>query len=202
MNEPKIQNALWLDRGRAHALVCPNYTPSGWFECDMWMVTKAGYATEFEIKLSAKDFKIDGQKAQRFYPNSSNYELSHAERWKSEDHRKHDLLAAHDPRGPSRFFFVVSPEVGLTADNAPAWAGVILAEMVETWNGAKRLVLRELKAAPKLHGTKVNPKIIDHCRGVFFYRYWNIRTREKAEKWLTDSLPKAEDLIDGQADNS
>jgi outer membrane autotransporter protein len=43
----------------------PNYTPKNWFECDVMAVTKAGYLEEYEIKLSASDFKADSKKCFR-----------------------------------------------------------------------------------------------------------------------------------------
>lgn len=62
ITELDIQIALWKDLQSSRDLVMPNYTPKKWFECDVMAVTKAGYLEEYEIKLSASDFKADAKK--------------------------------------------------------------------------------------------------------------------------------------------
>jgi hypothetical protein len=39
-----------------------NFTPKGWWECDLAYLTKSGYL--FEIKLTAADFRKDGEKVE------------------------------------------------------------------------------------------------------------------------------------------
>lgn len=187
MNEARIQNAIWSDRGRQAMLVCPNYTPAGWWECDMWLVTKNGYAVEFEIKVSLQDLKADAQKASS---NKWVRDTTDATGWRQNGNEcKHDLLAARDKRGPSRFFYVVPETLGVTAGDVPEWAGLIQARTIE---GYRALQLWEERPAPKLHTTMVDPKIIEHCRSVFYWRYWNIRGRSSSEKFLTERPESAE----------
>lgn len=47
----------------ARSFVIPNYTPSGWFESDIFELTKSGYFREYEIKMSLSDFRADAVKA-------------------------------------------------------------------------------------------------------------------------------------------
>lgn len=205
MTERAIQNAIWNDRGRQSAIMCPNYTPAEWWECDVWMVTKAGYSVEFEIKVSLADFKADRAKARNFYEDR---DKPGADRWKETTRKKHDMLAARDRRAPSRFYYVTPSKLELPLELIPEWAGHITAEPGFYIDGAEKkqpsgaVRFDELKAAPKLHTQKVNEKIIDHCRSVFFYRYWQIRTQLREQKILTESPEGAEsphisgDLLD------
>lgn len=178
MTERAIQNAIWQHSGQQHRLMCPNYTPDGWWECDMWAVTKSGYSVEFEIKLSLKDFKIDKQKQRTFYDQKDDHFASHEARWTPTERRKHAMLEFQDPRCPNRFIYVC-PDGLLKPEDVPVWAGLM------TYN-PKRYSLSTEKEAPRLHSVKVPEKTIEHCRGVFFYRYWNLRMRLK-QKVLTDS---------------
>ncbi len=115
-----------LMRKRFHrSFVLPNYTSANWFECDVFEVTAAGYFVEYEVKLTLNDFKADAKKRRHSYGQATAM--------------KHSLLAAADPHGPSRFFFVTPP--GLVAvehreslDPAavlPSWAGLIEIERPE-----------------------------------------------------------------------
>lgn len=195
MTERKIQNAIWSNRGRQSALMCPNYTPAGWWECDVWATTKAGYGVEFEIKVSLSDFRADTKKESG---NKWVRDQTASSGWRQNgNEKKHDLLACHDERGPSRFFYVVPLELGLKPEDMPTWAGLITAEPHFYWDGKMKrdsgtLYLRQEKEAPKLHGKKVDVKIIEHCRSVFFWRYWNLRTRPKYDKILTEGAEGAE----------
>ncbi len=100
MTERQLQQLIFYKRHAACRLVLPNYTPGGWFECDVFAVTKAGYGVEFEIKVTAADFKRDAEKTS-----------------------KHELLAARSERAPSRFWYVVPS--GLTSPLLPEYAGLM-----------------------------------------------------------------------------
>lgn len=154
MTERTIQNALWSDLTyqKGYNLAAPNYTPHKWHESDLFAVTKAGMGVEFEIKISRSDYKADASKTD-----------------------KHRRLALADPFGPSRFFYVV-PEGMVTVEEIPSWAGLIYAvEREAFFGGQSRIALREIKKAPKLHRNPVPMKVTDHMRGVFYWRFWNLR---------------------------
>jgi hypothetical protein len=172
MTERQIQNALARDLKRWQVMM-PNYTPFGWYECDLWGVTKAGYAVEFEIKVSVADFRADTKKGRLRRagclrgPNNQMTEYKHAR------------LEQRDAKGPSRFFYVV-PEGLIGLDELPDWAGLILISKYEDPRYAHLLIQTELQPAPKLHKHKADPKTIEHARGVCYYRYWNERSRRTA----------------------
>lgn len=153
MTERTIQDALWADLTyqKGYGLVVPNYTPHRWHECDIFAVTKAALGVEFEIKISRSDFKADSAKVE-----------------------KHNRLALADPFGPSRFFYVV-PDGMVAVEEIPAWAGLIYARRWSSEYHSPRIALRTVKAAPKLHRTYVPAKVTDHARGVFYWRFWNLR---------------------------
>lgn len=155
MTERKIQDALfpWLAFERGYKLCIPNYTPHRWHECDVFAVTKADMGVEFEIKISRSDFKADASKVE-----------------------KHRKLFTGDEHGPSRFFYVV-PEGLITVEEVPEWAGllyIVESKRVHT-TVTPRLYVREVKKAPKLHRQYVPQRVTDHARGVFYWRFWNLR---------------------------
>ncbi len=166
MNEKVFQNALFDDRVRRGVkLMCPNYTPKRWWECDLFTVTEAGYSTEYEIKLTKYDFMKDAAKS------DNSYDARRARRSGREMPGKHELLAARSERCPNRFFYVV-PDGMLTEAEVPEWAGLIT---IENYHGRWRP--STLKEAPRLHKTKISEEQLKHLHSVFYYRYWNLRQR-------------------------
>lgn len=166
MNEKRIQSTLYdfLSR-RGLKLACPNYTPAGWWECDLFTVTPADMFVEYEIKISRSDFFNDAKKEDQ---SRSSRILRHQG---LPAPTKHTKLAAKDVAGPSRFFFV-TPEGLLKDEEIPEWAGLI-----EVHNLKHRLKACIRKPAPQLHREKVSPKVVEHCHSVFYYRFWNLRDK-------------------------
>lgn len=150
-----------VDRYRRN-LVCPNYTPRKWWECDVFELTESGYFNEYEIKLTRSDFKADSKKIERTYNWQANEEKIRV---------KHELLAAGEITGPSRFFYVV-PEGLITVEEVPAWAGLITCKVNHP---ARRfcVVDQVVKNAPRLHKQKADPKVVEHVRSIFYYRFMN-----------------------------
>lgn len=146
-----IQNRLFevLDR-KGHESIIPNYTPEGWYESDMFSVTKAGYAVEHEIKMSAQDFARDADK---------------------DKGAKYRRLEKGDPSGP-KFFWYVVPETIVPQIRVPAWAGLMVARPYG--RGAR---LRVVKKAPALHSAKVPGETRVHISGLFYWRFWSLRKR-------------------------
>jgi hypothetical protein len=181
MNARKIQALLFSEFGNKSALMVPNYTPAGWFECDMWRVTKAGYGEEFEIKLSVADFRKDSLKGPDehmkkwilTYPEGSKTRQSFDPR------TKHERLAAGAPPCPCRFWFVMPDEVAAKVE-IPHWAGLI---HVREHRG--RVHLHKHQPAPQLHRAAVDQKITDHARSVFYWRYWKLRNGQPEESVTT-----------------
>ena len=171
LSERSMIDALLSDRWQ-RSFCLPNYTPTGWWECDMFELTPDGYFREFEVKLSVADFRADRGKAQdirgtqRWEPNPT-AKFPGGTRYVCDTEKKHDLLAKGDARGPSQFYFV-TPEGLLDGEPLPVWAGWLEAYTVSPNPGAS-LYLRQRVEAPRLHRVKMatNP---NHHRGTCYYR--------------------------------
>jgi hypothetical protein len=161
LNEYNIQNALHDILVKQTKECVPNYTPGDWWECDLWHVSKAGFAVEHEIKITRSDFKSDVEK--RVFC-----------RVKQDWVTKHELLHSGSARGPKNFWYVV-PQCMITADEIPEFAG-----LKEAYVYRNRVRFQVVKNAPNLHKYKVDDKIREHAKSVFYYRYWNLR--KKIEK--------------------
>lgn len=185
MTEREIQNALWhWLRQKGHEWMCPNYTPLDWWECDMFSMTKAGRFVEHEIKTSVADFRADKGKEREDYKRDDAGKLvrdgpNFAIR---ESRGKHASLALGDMRGPVRFRYVVPAEVKegelrgiITPDECPVWAGLIYVYRASWGAGGTGLSFDERKPAPRLHSNEASPKIIDHLKQIFYWRFWNLR---------------------------
>lgn len=150
-----LRRARW-----ATEFVMPNFTPSEWWECDLFVLTKAGYFREFEVKVSRSDFLADRGKT-RDIRGSGRHEPVPPEkarfpgqtRWVCDTEKKHDLLARGDPRGPSQFWYVTPPGV-LNPGDLPPWAGLI-----EVVGNGPNFGERTIVDAPKLHRVKADPKV-------------------------------------------
>ncbi len=164
MTEFDIQNMLRWKYASRFALLAPNYTPPGWWECDMWAMTKRGYASEYEIKTSVSDFRADARKG-------CNRNRFHGHRLVSSvQENKHELLAAGDTRGPKQFWFV-TPEGMIEAKDVPDFAGLIY--IVARRNGG--YLIPNVKPAPVLHKTPIPNATIRHVASIFYHRFWSLR---------------------------
>lgn len=157
----RIARHIVADRYR-ESLVVPNYTPSGWFEADVFQVTKAGYFREYEVKIDRADFRADADKR-------SNVWKTELGRWRLGPGRsKHDRLTEGDPTGPTKFWFVV-PTGLVQLVELPKWAGLIY---VREHMG--RLYSTEIVPAPQLHREKLAQSTVDHARGVCYWRFLDL----------------------------
>ena len=153
MNEFIIQNALYnhlLFKG--HELIIPNIYLSGgaWSEADLISVTKAGYISEYEIKISRADFRADFKK------------------------RKHHLFE----KGQfcfQRYFWFATPSGLVKTDEIPKYAGHI--EVVKTNRLNPEFKCIEKKKPKRLDGKKINTHQKEKiCRG-YMFRFWEMRNR-------------------------
>lgn len=62
MRENTVQSHLFWKYRSASGPIVPGYTPAGWWENDLFRLTKAGYWYEYEFKSSFRDFKKDFEK--------------------------------------------------------------------------------------------------------------------------------------------
>jgi hypothetical protein len=130
-------------------------TPTGWSECDVAHISKAGYFTEYEVKVSRSDFLADKHKVVKRQIGRS---------WRSEKLNKHTLLEQADALGPSRFFYVV-PCGLIEPEEVPEWAGLLTVRL----GGSLWSSLGRVKEAPRLHGEKFKDKRLLHLlRNTYF----------------------------------
>lgn len=151
MTVHQIQRALMADRWR-QGFCLPNYTPPEWWECDVFYLSKAGYFSEFEIKLTVSDFRADASKMKRMWtqnPVSNQFECSHR--------MKHKEIG--DPMGPVQFWYA-TPK-GLI-DSVPDWSGLI--------HVSERRA-EVVKPAPRLHRVKFCEKRLAHAQTIPYYRW-------------------------------
>jgi hypothetical protein len=171
MTSKEILNGLFRHLEKKQHVCCPNYTPTKWWECDMFSLTKANMATEFEVKLSRADFKADAEKERREFRVGTV--------------KKHDSLAGGSIHGPSRFYFV-APDGLLKLEDIPEWAGLMTCGP-SSWNKSV-LWFKTVKKAGRLHGNASAER--EAMLRVFYWRYWVQRTKNAdAEDCVPEVLP-------------
>ncbi len=166
MNAWDIQRAVMRDRWRRNFML-PNYTPSKWWECDLFELTESGFFREYEVKISRADFFADAKKQSQVYPwpygKSAVFE------------NKHALLTQRDPRCPAQFWFV-TPAGLVKPEEVPEWAGLIelsggsFGEQIgDKIISHSRLSEREVIKAPRLHRVKFSSTAA-HAMTVCYWR--------------------------------
>lgn len=174
MTARDIQRRLIYDLHRRNFVV-PNFTPSGWFECDVFEITKAGFFREYEIKLSRSDFFADANKFKEKWQFDFTPGQPSTSRTVKEP-TKHSQLASGRPSGPCRFWFVVPLDL-VKVEEVPAWAGLMTCYTPEG-NEKKhimwRVVLNTVKQAPVLHRRKIDPAIRRQALENCYYRYHDL----------------------------
>lgn len=137
------------------AFVIPNHTPRGWYESDVVEISKAGFFTEYEIKMSVSDFRADAAKGRggtKFFSP----QFAHLNKPET---MKHDQLAARDTKGPSRFWFV-TPRGLLNATDIPPWAGLM--EAYAHADERYHPFLNVVRPAPRIHNERANPALKEY----------------------------------------
>ncbi len=157
----EITHAM-LGRRWRKSFVLPRYTPSFWWECDIFEITKAGRFVEYEIKTSRGDFSADAKKGRTIYG------LFDIESREPVRRTKHEMIVAGE--GPSRFWFVAT--LGLIRD-IPEWAGLI--EICRSSSNLFRLKERVIKKAPRIHSRRICDSVVKHAKATCYYRFHNER---------------------------
>jgi len=171
--ERDIQRMIWLANHQRFMVLMPNYTPLGWWECDLFGVTKAGYFHEFEIKLTVADFRKDAKKKR-----SDSWQWIDNVKQTIAGTKKHEVIG--QAIGPSRFWYV-TPAGLVDGSEVPEWAGLQTfkpSHPGSTYSG----YIRTVKQAPQIHKTKISDSIVNHSFSVCYHRYWNERNRHDQTK--------------------
>ncbi len=153
MTEAQMLAALYSKFAYSGTLaLLSHFTPKTWWECDALRITSAGYAIEYELKISRKDYLADFRKCRRAWSTRTM-------------EQKHTLLALRTG-WPSRFYFVMP--AGL-ADQVqiPEHAGLIAV------GGADVPYLRTVRPAPQLHDRPAGPQVIQTMGRNGLYRLAN-----------------------------
>lgn len=191
VTERTVQDALyhWL-RLSAVWPILPNVDCITGYECDLLTITKAGFAHEYEIKLSLADFRADRKKVHKhaslsgrtkqirhpYYkppPAHSLYpETIHV--LQDADESDPELIWrgwCRPERRPKRFWYVVHGFAPPLAE-VPEYAGLMTYHPDQH---ASRAFTVE-RQAPDLPSQKVADKHLVHATNNMLFRYWQIRT--------------------------
>ncbi len=142
MNEFLIQRTLYFYRTykEGYPILVSNIYLFHW-ESDLIYVSKNGYITEYEIKISKSDFKADKNKTY-----------------------KHQKLGSCSTFKPKYFWYVCPPNV-IDIQNIPDYAGLIYCNSLryhEVTYSSLRDNIKIIKKAPKLKSDKItDQKLID-----------------------------------------
>ena len=183
ITERQIQNALYHYLFPQFEIIYPNMDTITCYEADILGITRAGYAYEYEIKISLSDFRADLKKREKHATLAGRVrKIDYPYPWgKGKDYYVMDD-APDDPhhalryqcfpeRRPKQFWYVVCgfsvPDGGL-----PAYAGLI------QYDGHRFQVIND---APNLPASKVPQERIVHASSNMLYRYWQLRLRERLQ---------------------
>lgn len=147
---------------RPRVRLMPCWTPVAWWECDIALVSGAGWLTEIEIKTTRKDYVKDWGK-ERILRVDGKYQNA----------KKHELLAAGLATVPKYFMFL-TPVGLLKEEEVPSYAG-----WSECDRHRGRLVLRTRRPAPMLKGRKLTDDERNQMQQSGYYRYLNHLMRRK-----------------------
>lgn len=170
-SEKLLQVLYWREFNARYRLIVPRYAPVDWHECDLYVVSKRGLATEVEIKISLKDFRNDKLK-----------DLHCMEVWRENPQwrvpagpgahgrvYKHARLQGADRRAPNYLYYLVPEDlVDAVRPELPDYAGLLSARMKNSFR------ITQVCEARRLHGNKPSAQQLEHARGVFYYRYWTL----------------------------
>lgn len=165
--------------GRPGLTLMPHYTPNDWWECDLAVFSAARYLTEYEIKVTLSDFRADQKKSRRFCRGMEVPVSQKAyDRLEQQNPHLYQRLYKHgqaqEGQGPKHFWFC-APRGVIPLEELPDWAGLMEFEWAAHWNsGELYLRGRQVRRAPAIRGArKFEQGVIDHCRGVAYYRLLN-----------------------------
>ncbi|MBI3654028.1 MAG: hypothetical protein HY231_23605 [Acidobacteria bacterium] len=153
LTERQIQQALYVWRFRKGDLLwVPNSCCFGW-EADFISLSRAMYATEYEIKISVADFKAEFKKK----PDKHNHLLN-------------------EKKSRPNYFYFVAPTGLIGVEDVPEYAGLILIAK----NGLFPYnAIQVVKKARLLHKRKLSEQSLMQLAKSLCYRFWRMRGLQK-----------------------
>lgn len=186
ITEKTIQNNLYRQLRPSFTHVFPNMAEITMYEADLIAVSRAGYAYEYEIKLTLSDFRADQKKREKHASLcGATREMAYPYAWG--DKRIIHVMAdaPEDPYKAMRFqcyphlrpkeFWYVTHGFEIPEQEIPEYAGL----MRYRPNRLGYLRFEVIKQAPKLKAVKVDEKRIIHATNNMLYRYWELRLKEE-----------------------
>ena len=166
-----IQHALVRHLNHFQNRLMPEFGLDGG-QCDLVQITKSGYVTEYEIKVSRADWKIDAAK----------------DKWKKP--RPHI----------ARFFYVVPEDLAdYWPDWAPEGAGLLVVSArrhTDLRSGSERMYrVREHRPAKRFKAKPVPQAVIDRVLEAAYYRFW-ARTNSIYHERFGRELARAQPVRD------
>lgn len=157
-----------------YMLHLPTTTPLGWWECDLFVLTKSMLYHEFEIKRSVVDLKRDFKTKKRKHS---------CLKYRANSPMKLPVIGDYDIRRaiPNYYWLVLTFDYDI--DQLPDYCGVIKVDVNDktvTDNfhfgyTEHQVSMRRLKNAPRLHNNKVSEKVFIKLVAKLNIRYWNLK---------------------------
>jgi hypothetical protein len=176
MTEKEIVNGFcdMVMKRRAANKIIPNVF-IGNYEADIFEITKAGYTSEYEVKISKADFKSDANKNNGYYSNAETG-------FKHKINYKKDELARGDR---VNYFYYIVPEGLINKEDLPNYAGLIYVKKITTtyythskgYYDKELLVYNIIVSAPKLSNEKINQNQFLKCMESCYYRFHAFRNK-------------------------
>ena len=179
-SESEVQDALWKRVGlqKRHPILTPNGHLWAW-ESDLISVTKAGYAHEYEIKISRADFLAEQRDiagaGEADWTSVTPKQFRHLALQGRTDHpalhacrRITDARVQECAHGrPSHFWYVTTPGV-CDPEEVPAYAGLMV---VKDTNARCRVE----KDAPAIHRNPLATEGVQRLAYLLTSKYWSTR---------------------------
>lgn len=171
-----LTNRLMFERKTSK--IYPNCYLGSW-ECDVLEVSKQGYASEYEIKVSVRDFKADGLKSTK---TQKGKKLTKAQTLKQ-------------GKRVEKFWYVV-PYGLIKEEDVPDYAGLIYVgngRGRRERNGGQDLSYSVVRQAPLLSSRPLTPKKLEIIERNLYYRYHTLRQRYYNLKHPKQTIKEQED---------
>lgn len=162
MNETKLQKAFFRKTHNRYTLLVPNvYLRNYSCELDLFGLRRSGYSDEIEIKLSVSDFRADFNKSvQVLLEEKVMHENGYLTQYKPM--LKHEAIQSK--LTPCNYFSFLIPHTIIDKCDVPDYAGLYMF--------TKYGRVKQVRAAPLLHRTKLSAESNYHVASKMAMRHW------------------------------